>query len=151
MEGRTFLVGVGAKHICACTVKLYGISKGKNALAKPARRAAPRHARSTCLITCCHPQNKPMFTTAYKYDSHRHGCKVAGSVSGDVEASNLLVFWCVVFCRWVLFSMFRRVLEPPFSWVKQYNKNELSTSGTPIPKDAGSHLYNLKSSGACCP
>jgi hypothetical protein len=37
MEGRPFLVGVGAKHICACTVKLYGILKKKNALANPAR------------------------------------------------------------------------------------------------------------------
>jgi hypothetical protein len=73
-----------------------------------------------------------MFITAYKYESHhRHGCKFAGSLSGDVEVSNLLVFWCVVFCRWVLFSMFRRVLESPFSLVKQYKKKEMSTSRTP--------------------
>jgi hypothetical protein len=82
-------------------------------------------------MACCHPQYKPKFTTAYKYERHLHGCKVAGPVSGDGEASNLLVFWCVVFCRWVLFSMFRKVLELPFSWVKQYKKNELYTSGTP--------------------
>jgi hypothetical protein len=67
-----------------------------------------------------------MFSPAYKYEGHRHGCQVAGSVSGDGEASNLLVFY-----RWVLFSMFRKVLQLPFSWVKQYKKNELYTSGTP--------------------
>jgi len=85
-----------------------------------------------------------MFTATYKYEGHRHGCKVAGSViSGGGEASILLVF-----CRLALFLMFRRVLELPFSWVKQYKKNELYTSGTPYRATQFLTPYSLESSGS---
>ena len=143
MQGRTFIVGVSAKHACACTVKLCDVLKGKNALAMPARHVTQYlfdALSSSIAQTDVHHSLQ-----IWEPPSWLQGCRLC---QRWWWSSNLLV--CGTLPLGVVLDVSKSLRASIFMG-QAVQKERIVHIGNPIENDAGSHPYSVESSGSCWP